>query len=173
MDNILIFRPTRIGLVGIREENGALAEIQLPCDGDRKKGSSDLGCGSCCAQPIMVNSDESITDKTFRELDEYLAGRRETFDIPISPRGTPFMLRVWKELCNVPYGSTLSYQEIAKRIGSPQSARAVGGAIHRNPIPILIPCHRIIGSDGSLTGYAPGLDLKRRLLDLEKNHVLR
>lgn len=173
MDNTLIYRATRIGLIGIREEKGSLVEIRLPRDNDQKERSADLWCDTCQVRSIPDSNDESIIEKTFRELDEYFMGRRETFDLPFTPCGSPFMLRVWKELCSIPYGSTASYKEIAIRIGSSQSARAVGGAIHRNPLPLLIPCHRIIGSDGSLTGFAPGLELKRRLLDLEKYHDLR
>lgn len=102
-----------------------------------------------------------------RQLEEYLAGRRHEFDLPLAPRGTAFERRVWEALLAIPYGETRSYAEIARAIGHPDACRAVGRANGRNPIPIVIPCHRVIGSDGSLTGYGGGLDLKRLLLGLE------
>ena len=99
--------------------------------------------------------------------DEYFARTRRTFDLPLDPRGTAVELRVWAALRTIPYGETRSYGAIAAAIGSPRAARAVGMANHRNPLPILIPCHRVIGADGSLTGYAGGMAAKRRLLVLE------
>lgn len=102
------------------------------------------------------------------ELSEYFAGKRTFFDLPLAPEGTPFQKRVWKALCSIPYGETRTYGEIAEMIGSPKAARAVGMANHNNPVMILIPCHRVIGADGSLTGYACGVEVKKRLLALEK-----
>ena len=102
-----------------------------------------------------------------RQLAEYFAGRRRDFDLPLAPRGTAFERQVWEALLAIPYGETRSYAEIARSIGHPDACRAVGRANGRNPIPIVIPCHRVIGSDGSLTGYGGGLDLKRLLLGLE------
>jgi len=103
-----------------------------------------------------------------RQLAEYFAGTRKAFDLPMAPRGTEFQKRVWSELVRVPYGETVSYAELAKRAGSPGAARAVGRANATNPIAIVVPCHRVIGADGSLTGYAYGVELKRGLLDLER-----
>lgn len=103
------------------------------------------------------------------ELGEYFAGRRRNFTLPLAPQGTEFQLRVWDELQRIPYGETRSYGEIARAIGQPRACRAVGMANNRNPIAILIPCHRVIGRDGSLTGYASGLAIKRQLLDLERS----
>ncbi|MDR2727361.1 MAG: methylated-DNA--[protein]-cysteine S-methyltransferase, partial [Deltaproteobacteria bacterium] len=94
-------------------------------------------------------------------------GSRTSFDLPLHAEGTPFMRRVWEELCGIPYGETRSYKEIAVAIGRPGAMRAVGMANSRNPIALIIPCHRVIGADGSLTGFASGVDLKRRLLELE------
>jgi methylated-DNA-[protein]-cysteine S-methyltransferase len=102
-----------------------------------------------------------------RQLAEYLAGERDEFDLPLAPRGTEFERRVWQGLGAIPYGETRSYAEVARSIGHPAACRAVGRANGRNPIAVVIPCHRVIGSDGSLTGYGGGLDLKRFLLDLE------
>ncbi len=102
------------------------------------------------------------------QLEEYLAGRRRVFDLPLAPRGTPFQQEVWAALCRIPYGETRSYADIAAAIGRPKACRAVGMANNRNPIPIFIPCHRVIGKKGSLVGYAGGLFLKERLLLLEQ-----
>lgn len=102
-----------------------------------------------------------------RQLSEYLAGRRQVFDLPLRPAGTPFQRRVWAALTAIPWGETRTYGQIARAIGAPNAARAVGQANHRNPIPIFIPCHRVIGAGGALTGYGGGLELKRILLELE------
>ena len=102
-----------------------------------------------------------------RQLDDYFQGRREVFELALAPRGTPFQVRVWQELLKIPYGQTLSYGTLARRLGDPLLTRAVGTANGANPISIIIPCHRVIGADGSLTGYAGGLELKRQLLALE------
>ena len=102
-----------------------------------------------------------------RQLAEYLTGERRDFDLPLAPEGTEFQCRVWQALTTIPYGETRSYVDIARAVGSPGASRAVGGANHDNPIGIVIPCHRVIGADGSLTGYAGGVERKRRLLELE------
>lgn len=104
------------------------------------------------------------------ELQEYFAGCRQSFDVPLAPSGTPFQQCVWNALCQIPYGKTRTYGEIAKMAGNPKASRAVGMANHRSPILILIPCHRVIGSDGSLTGYAAGLETKKYLLQLEEEN---
>jgi methylated-DNA-[protein]-cysteine S-methyltransferase len=113
--------------------------------------------------------DHPILKKTRRQLEEYFAGRRKTFDLPLAPAGTPFQLSVWKALERIAYGETQSYGQIAQSIGKPKAVRAVGAANGANPIPIVIPCHRVIGSDGSLTGYGGGLTRKRQLLALEQD----
>lgn len=105
-----------------------------------------------------------------RQMDLYFEGRLKVFDLPLCPKGTEFRQRVWKRLQEIPYGETISYGQLAAAIGSPRAARAVGGANHHNPISILIPCHRVIGADGKLTGYGGGLSIKEFLLDLEKKH---
>jgi len=103
------------------------------------------------------------------QLGEYFAGRRRVFDLPLAPVGTPFQHAVWKAIATVPAGTTISYTELARRAGHPGSFRAVGAATGRNPLAIVVPCHRIVGADGSLTGYAGGLARKRALLALESD----
>ena len=105
------------------------------------------------------------------QLGEYFAGRRRLFDLPLAPSGTAFQLRVWQALQDIPYGATCSYGEQARAMGQPRAVRAVGAANGRNPIPIVVPCHRVIGGDGRLTGYAGGLDIKKFLIELERRHV--
>jgi methylated-DNA-[protein]-cysteine S-methyltransferase len=111
--------------------------------------------------------DEAPFVELRRQLDAYFAGELRDFDLRLAPSGTPFQLQVWRALCEIPYGATASYGEIARAVGAPEAARAVGGANNRNPIAIVIPCHRVIGASGSLTGYGGGLDRKRLLLELE------
>ena len=116
---------------------------------------------------IEVVEDPARTDGLRRQLEEYFAGERREFDLTLAPEGTPFERSVWDELRRIPFGETRSYGEIARAIGRPNASRAVGRANGANPIPIVVPCHRVIGADGSLTGYAGGLDMKRTLLELE------
>lgn len=115
------------------------------------------------------NSRLFIAVKT--QLEEYFCGKRREFDIPIRLNGTEFQKAVWNALLTVPYGKTASYKDIAAMIGKPKAARAVGGANNKNPIIIIVPCHRVVGADGSLTGYACGTDIKHTLLNIEKNSV--
>lgn len=107
--------------------------------------------------------------ETAKQMDEYFSGDRSDFDLPLKPSGTPFQVKVWEALRLIPYGETCSYRDIAVKIGHPLACRAIGGANHRNPLWIVIPCHRVIGADGSLTGYGGGLEVKRALLKLEKD----
>ena len=106
-----------------------------------------------------------------RQLQEYFAGKRKDFDLVLAPQGTPFQQTVWKQLCRIPYGETISYGELARRVGNPNASRAVGLANGSNPIPIIIPCHRVIGSNGKLTGYGGGLPIKEKLLALERRQL--
>jgi methylated-DNA-[protein]-cysteine S-methyltransferase len=108
-----------------------------------------------------------LVRQAIRELAEYFAGERKRFEVALAPEGTPFQLAVWRAIATVPYGETISYGELARRAGAAGHARAAGAATGRNPIGILVPCHRIVGADGSLTGYAGGLARKRALLALE------
>jgi methylated-DNA-[protein]-cysteine S-methyltransferase len=115
--------------------------------------------------------DDDAFDDVRRELDEYFAGTLQDFTVPLSPRGSTFQKQVWQALSEIPYGETTSYGKVAASIGHPDGARAVGVANGQNPIPIIVPCHRVIGADGSLTGYGGGLDAKRWLLDHEARHA--
>jgi methylated-DNA-[protein]-cysteine S-methyltransferase len=119
------------------------------------------------AGPRVLRAPRRV-DPVRRQLDEYFAGRRESFELEVDLRGAaPFNAQVLRELARVPYGETTTYGALAARVGSPRAARAVGTVMNRNPIPIVLPCHRVVGADGSLTGYAGGLDRKERLLRLE------
>lgn len=116
---------------------------------------------------ISQSSANGILRRTAEQLREYFCGKRHAFDIPLDPQGTDFQKQVWQQLLKIPYGQTISYGEQAQRLGRPQAARAVGAANGKNPIGIIIPCHRVIGASGHLTGFAGGLEVKRQLLDLE------
>jgi len=116
---------------------------------------------------ILVERENDITNKTQYQLAEYFDGVRQKFDIPIFLNGTEFQKSAWNALLKIPYGETISYAEQAKNIGSPKAVRAIGGANGANPISIVVPCHRVIGKSGKLTGYASGLDIKKFLLELE------
>lgn len=109
----------------------------------------------------------AVLDEAHAQLDEYFAGKRQHFDLPLSPQGTEFQREVWWKLADIPYGETISYAQLASRIGNPKAMRAVGSANGRNPLSIVLPCHRVIGADGSLTGYGGGLPIKTFLLKLE------
>ena len=128
-------------------------------------------------QPNQIISYEKketpLIQNAHQQLKEYFQGERQTFQLPLAPKGTQFQQKVWNTLQTIPYGETWSYQQMAKVIGNPKACRAVGMANHRNPISIIIPCHRVIGSNGDLVGYASGLDMKRYLLNLEKETLLK
>lgn len=117
---------------------------------------------------METGAPNELTESVFRQLDEYFAGTRRTFDFPYRLHGTRFQEKVWAALRDIPYGETRSYKEIAEAVGHPKAFRAVGMANHANPIFIAVPCHRVIGSDGSLVGYGGGIKMKKALLDLEK-----
>ena len=111
--------------------------------------------------------DSEILQAAEAQLGDYFAGRRRVFDLPLAPRGTAFQLRVWQELARIPFGETISYAQLAQRLGNPNGTRAVGAANGRNPLPIVLPCHRVIGADGGLTGFGGGLQTKDQQLRLE------
>ena len=142
---------TPVGQMALAGEGDAISRLYLPG----------------LPLPRLASRETPLLARGREELLEYLAGSRRDFDLPLAPQGTPFQQRVWAALREIPYGQTRSYRELAQAAGSPRGYRAVGMANHRNPIPILIPCHRVVGADGSLTGYAGGLELKRKLLELE------
>ena len=145
---------TEFGLLHLEEEDGVIVR----CHWTEK--IPDEYCDA------LVPGHGMLAD-ALRQFDEYFAGQRREFQFPIKLEGTPFQMRVWNTLQEIPYGSTASYWAIARKIGCERGVRAVAQACHRNPIGIIVPCHRIIGSDGSLTGYAGGLDKKEALLRLE------
>ena len=152
---MLCFRETTIGRIGIEERDGCIVGLWLP---SQKESPSE-------------GEETPLLREAFAQLEAYLAGRRRAFDLPLKPEGTPFMQKVWRALCSIPYGKTASYKAIAEAIGNPKACRAVGMANNRNPISIFIPCHRIIGSNGTLVGYGGGLDMKQTLLELERRHA--
>lgn len=145
-----------IGALLVAGENGVLKLVSFPNGRIPQE-----------PEPEWVRNDEEFDDVR-RELGEYFAGKRETFDIALGPDGTEFQCDVLDALQRIPYGETRTYRDIAQEIGKPKAVRAVGAANGRNPIPILIPCHRVIGSDGSMTGFGGGIDTKKFLLDLEQ-----
>ena len=122
---------------------------------------------SCFADGMPATAALPVFDETRRWLDMYFAGKKPNFTPSLVPQGTPFQQRVWDILLAIPYGKTMSYSDVARRIAPTMSAQAIGGAVGRNPIGIIIPCHRVIGADGSLTGYGGGLERKRWMLELE------
>ena len=115
--------------------------------------------------------DKAPLREVIQQLRAYFAKELETFELTLAPEGTDFQQSVWNELCGIPYGETISYGELAKRVGNPKASRAVGAANGQNPIPIIIPCHRVIGSDGKLTGFGGGLPIKQKLLALEQRQM--
>jgi len=117
----------------------------------------------------MLEAKTPLLKEAVRQLADYFAGVRQAFTLPLNPQGTDFQLRTWYALLKIPYGETRTYKQIAEVIGCPKGCRAVGLANNRNPIPIIIPCHRVIGANGDLTGYAGGLHIKEQLLAIEKN----
>lgn len=145
---------TPIGLITIAENGTAITHIHFGEPDDLQS------CGT--------DRSTQLLEMAFTQLSEYFSGSRTVFDLPLCPAGTEFQQKVWRALQEVPYGETRTYGEIAARVGSPKASRAVGMANHHNPIAIVIPCHRIIGKNGTLTGYAGGLSIKQTLLQLEK-----
>ncbi len=143
---------TKIGYLTITEENSAINCVLF--------GKQNPG-GDFILTPLINNA--------FNQIEEYLEGKRKEFDIEINPKGTDFQKMVWNELLKIPYGETRSYKDIAARVNNPKGSRAVGMANNKNPIPIIIPCHRVIGSNGKLTGYAGGVNIKEKLLRIEQS----
>ena len=140
---------TKLGSVTIVEEDGALLAITTHRTYEG------------------IKQETPLINKAYRQLSEYLLGERKRFDLPLNPQGTVFQQQVWKALCDIPYGETRSYKQIAEAIGNPKAVRAVGMANNRNPLLIVVPCHRVIGANGKLVGYAAGIEKKEFLLKLE------
>ncbi len=144
-----------------------IGELLLVGDGEAlSRLSMQGGRHPLAISPGWIRREETFRDVT-EQLAEYFDGARRAFDLSLELAGNPFELRVWRALCEIPYGETISYGQLAARIGEPAAARAVGLANSRNPIALIVPCHRVIGADGTLTGYGGGLQRKRFLLDLE------
>jgi len=141
--------------------------------GDMALGSDDTGDAIArlylpnSPTPRVASHATPLLARGRAQLLEYLAGERKRFDLPLAPEGTPFQRRVWRALEDIPWGQTRTYRQVAQAVGCPKGFRAVGMANHANPIPIFIPCHRVVGADGSLTGYGGGVELKRALLAIE------
>lgn len=140
-----------IGTLTLVEEDGALIRLEF---------GTYRGEAVSCETPLLVCA--------VKELNEYFDGKRIFFTIPLRPEGTPFQKRCWDALCRIPYGETRTYAQQAAMIGNPKACRAVGMGNHRNPLPIFIPCHRVVGKNGTLTGYAGGLHIKETLLNIER-----
>lgn len=154
----LSYYKTAVGEIGLVEEDGAITDIffcheQIPED--------------------LVQEETILIKKAVKQLEEYFEGKRIDFDLPLFLKGTPFQLDVWEALSTIPYGETRSYKQIAKQINNPKASRAVGLANNRNPISIVIPCHRVIGADGKLVGYGGGLAIKEYLLEMEKKYYTK
>ena len=154
----VLYRSYPIGTLGLMDDGQGLSRVFL-----RREG----------VEYGFPEGETPLTDRAAAELDEYFSDRRDTFTVPLSPHGTDFQLTVWKALRGIPYGQTRTYSEIAAAVGRPKAARAVGMANHDNPLLIFTPCHRVVGRDGALTGFACGLEVKRRLLELESVHMMR
>lgn len=135
------------------------------------RADEDFITGVSVADSLLEKENPSaLTEKAAFQLEEYFSGKRKAFALPLCPNGTDFQKRVWNALCEIPYGETKTYKDIAAAVGNEKASRAVGGANNRNPIMIIIPCHRVIGANGSLIGYAGGLKVKEYLLNLEKEN---
>lgn len=146
-----------IGTVCIEEDGAAITALYI-ADKDKNIAVEADNCSEA----------SEILNQAKQELTEYFAGKRKEFDLPLHMTGTEFQIKVWRELCRIPYGETRCYEDIAKAVGNPKACRAVGGANNKNHILILIPCHRVIGKNGSLVGFGGGIDVKKYLLELEQ-----
>jgi methylated-DNA-[protein]-cysteine S-methyltransferase len=151
---------TPIGPLFIAGDDAAIRHIEFPKNGKARR-----------AEPEWKESGRGPVGEAARQLREYFAGGRTEFDLPVAPDGTPFQRSVWRHLQDIPYGATISYGELARRTGNPKASRAVGAANGANPIPIVIPCHRVIGANGKLTGFGGGLPIKETLLALEAKQL--
>ena len=153
----IYFYESDIGKIWIAENGQAITNLYY----DGKDGDGEAIPRDACVR------ETPLLKEAGGQIGEYLSGKRRSFALPLDPCGTGFQRKVWKALLEIPYGQTRTYGEIAKRTGNERAARAVGMANHKNPVPIIIPCHRVVGSKGKLVGFAWGLELKERLLELE------
>ena len=143
---------TPLGIMAVGEEDGCITRVWLPDS----------------TMPRLMPHMTPLLERAQGQIMEYLNGQRQEFDLPLAFVGTDFQKKVWKALTQIPYGTTTTYGALAETVGCPGGARAVGMANHRNPLPILVACHRVVGAKGQLTGYAGGLEMKRALLELER-----
>ena len=139
----------------------------------RREAGAQSAPGGAAANAALAAASDAALDAAAVQLREYFAGHRRDFELPLAPAGTAFQRAVWQALAKIPYGQTCSYAELARAVGRPKAVRAVGAANGRNPLPIVLPCHRVIGADGSLTGFGGGLPTKVALLRLESGHDIR
>ena len=166
--------PTPIGDVRIRAEAGAIVAVELPHEGARAFGGDAFGGDAFGGDAFVApEPDDPLLRLAAAQLRAYLAGTRTDFDLPLAPAGTSWQQRVWTALRGIPYGETVAYVDIARRLGAPGASRAVGGANGANPIAIIVPCHRVIAAGGGLGGYSGGLGVKRWLLDHERRVFMR
>jgi len=159
-ETLYTFMETPIGRLLLAGDGQRLSLVGFP-----------RGKGLVTPRPRWRRDDDAFS-RAKEQLREYFDGTRREFDLPLDLRGTGFQLMVWRELARIPYGETISYGELARRIGQPDASRAVGAANGANPIPIVIPCHRVIGANGSLTGFGGGIETKKRLLALERPDLI-
>jgi len=152
----IFFYHTLIGKLGIAESEGHITNIYFE---------------NSPVPQQLIEKETPLLAQAAQQLAAYFTGELQQFTLPLAPVGTPFMKSVWQQLCNINYGTTATYKEIAIKIGNEKASRAVGLANNRNPIPIMIPCHRVIGTNGTLTGYRGGLAMKKILLDIEQGHL--
>ncbi|MBE3582408.1 MAG: methylated-DNA--[protein]-cysteine S-methyltransferase [Thermoanaerobacteraceae bacterium] len=156
-------RPSPLGYLTVALSSQGVCRLSFP-----NEGPAEVQAALKVIFPgATIKENPGIAREVFRQLEEYFSGRRRTFEVSLDLRGTPFQLRVWEALRAIPYGATCSYGDIARGIGKPKAARAVGRAIGSNPVGIIVPCHRVIGASGDLRGFGGGLEVKERLLKLE------
>jgi methylated-DNA-[protein]-cysteine S-methyltransferase len=145
-----------------------LGELLLTAAEGRLSGLYFSGEAHARINPDWLREDDApIFAETTRQLEEFASGQRRFFDLPLARLGTPFQMRVWEKIAAIPFGKTISYSDLAQSLGSPEAVRAVGTATGKNPVSWIVPCHRVVGKSGALTGFAGGLDRKRALLDFE------
>jgi methylated-DNA-[protein]-cysteine S-methyltransferase len=158
-----------IGPLALTADEAGLIEVEF-CSVTRRDKASARWRTARTDPPSNEGKAATIVAAARSQLADYFAGRRRRFELPLNPRGTAFQQAVWSSLAAIPFGATVSYGELARRLGKPTAARAVGAANGQNPLAIILPCHRVVGADGSLTGYAGGLEIKRKLLEHEAGH---
>ncbi len=163
-----LYLPTRLGAFTLKADDKGLCSLLFPEEGEPERAIPPAGAAD--AAHLASSAPSALLQEAGAQLLAYLDGRLFQFNLPLSYGGTAFQRQVWQQLMAIPYGTTMSYGELATLLGNRNKARAVGGAAHVNPIGIIIPCHRLIGASGSLTGFGGGLAMKETLLKLEQEH---